>query len=139
MMRFWITLDQGVEFVLQSLDRMWGGEIFVPKIPSMNIVDLAAAIAPECETEIVGIRSGEKLHEVMVPVDDARNTLEFDDHYTILPPQESTQKQQILAGGGRPCPDGFYFASDNNPKWLTEEELQSMIAPFVQEGERVGG
>lgn len=139
MTRFWITLDQGVEFVLQSLERMWGGEIFVPKIPSMNILGLAAAIAPECETEIVGIRSGEKLHEVMVPVDDARNSLEFDDYYVILPPQESTAKRRILADGGRPCPEGFYFASDNNTKWLTKEELQSMIAPFVQEGGDVGG
>ena len=106
MTRFWITLDQGVEFVLQSLDRMWGGEIFVPKIPSMNIVDLAAAIAPECETEIVGIRSGEKLHEVMVPVDDARNTLEFDDHYTILPPKRARRSSRSWPVVGGPVPTG---------------------------------
>jgi len=85
MTRFWITLDQGVEFVLRSLERMRGGEIFVPKIPSMRIMDLVKALAPECQTEIVGIRPGEKLHEVMVSVDDARQTLELDDHYVIQP------------------------------------------------------
>ncbi|MCX6310004.1 MAG: UDP-N-acetylglucosamine 4,6-dehydratase (inverting) [Bacteroidia bacterium] len=85
MTRFWITLEQGVNFVLQSLESMVGGELLVPKIPSANIMDLAKAIAPECRTEIVGIRSGEKLHEVMVPKDDARNTVEFPDHYVIKP------------------------------------------------------
>ena len=85
MTRFWITLEQGVSFVLDCLKNMVGGEIYVPKIPSMNIMDLAKAIAPECDTEIVGIRPGEKLHEVMISVDDARNTIEFKDYYIIKP------------------------------------------------------
>lgn len=85
MTRFWITLDQGVQFVLDNLARMHGGEIFVPKIPSMNIMDLAKAIAPECKTEIIGIRPGEKLHEAMIMEDDARHTLEYDTYYVIQP------------------------------------------------------
>lgn len=85
MTRFWITLEQGVDFVLKSLKRMKGGEIFVPKIPSMNIMDLAQAIAPKCQRQIVGVRPGEKLHEVMVPEDDARHTLEYESYFTILP------------------------------------------------------
>ena len=85
MTRFWITLEQGVEFVLHCLQQMRGGELFVPKIPSMNIMDLAKAIAPEAKTEIIGIRPGEKLHEVMISLDDAMNTLEFESHYVIQP------------------------------------------------------
>ena len=85
MTRFWITLEQGVHFVLKSLERMHGGEIFVPKIPSRRIVDLAAAIAPDCRLEYVGIRPDEKLHEVMVPEDDARNAVEFEDYFVIQP------------------------------------------------------
>ena len=85
MTRFWITLEQGVDFVLKCLERMVGGELFVPKIPSMNMMDLAKAIAPECKTEIIGIRPGEKLHEVMMPKDDARKTIEYDDKYIIKP------------------------------------------------------
>ena len=86
MTRFWITLEQAVEFVLECLERMHGGEIFVPKIPSMNIVDLARAIAPECRLDVVGMRPGEKLHETMVPEDDARNTFEYDDCFVIRAP-----------------------------------------------------
>jgi UDP-N-acetylglucosamine 4,6-dehydratase/5-epimerase len=128
MTRFWITLQQGVEFVLACLGRMGGGELFVPKIPSMNILDLARAIAPECETRIVGIRPGEKLHEVMVAEDDARTTVEYDDHFVILPGQENYERGGYAkARGGRICPDGFRYGSDNNPHWLTLEELRSMI------------
>jgi len=83
MTRFWITLEQGVDFVLQCLERMVGGELFVPKIPSMNIMDLAKAICPECKTKVVGIRPGEKLHEVMIPIDDVMHTVEFDKYYVI--------------------------------------------------------
>lgn len=85
MTRFWITLEKGVQFVLDNLERMLGGEIFVPKIPSMKVMDLAKAIAPDCDIEIVGIRPGEKLHEAMIMEDDARHTVEFDDHYVIQP------------------------------------------------------
>jgi UDP-N-acetylglucosamine 4,6-dehydratase len=128
MTRFWITLDQGVHFVLDNLERMEGGEVFVPKIPSMKITDLAEAIAPECDTKVVGIRPGEKLHEVMIPRNDARNTLEFDDYYAVLPAfrnwnSEAYQKEK----GGTWCDDQFKFSSDNNDHWLTAEELRDMI------------
>ena len=125
MTRFWITLDQGVEFVLRSLERMRGGEIFVPKIPSMRIMDLVKALAPECQTEIVGIRPGEKLHEVMVSVDDARQTLELDDHY-VIQPQFPWWAADVA--DGKPCAEGFSFGSDSNTRWLTVEELRAMVA-----------
>ena len=118
MTRFWITLQQGVDFVLNCLARMVGGEIFVPKIPSMNIMDLAKAIGPECKTEIVGIRPGEKLHEVMVPRDDAHNTLEFGDHYVIKPTFRYFARR-FDAEGGRPVADDFEYNSGTNPQWMT--------------------
>jgi len=125
MTRFWITLSQGVQFVLDSLAHMEGGEIFVPRIPSMNIMDLAKAVAPECEHRIVGIRPGEKLHEVMVPEDDARRTLEFERYFAILP---NLDKRDTAAHrAGRPCPDGFRYGSDNNSEWLTVDGLRTML------------
>jgi UDP-N-acetylglucosamine 4,6-dehydratase len=128
MTRFWITLEQAVQFVLDSLERMRGGEIFVPKIPSMNIVDLAKAIAPECRLEIVGIRPGEKLHETMVPEDDARNAFEYDDCYVIRALSGEADGNLVLSrNGGKPCPAGFHYSSDNNPRWLTVDELQRMV------------
>jgi len=128
MTRFWITLDQGVDFVLNCLQRMEGGEIYVPKIPSMRIVDLARALAPECDLQVVGIRPGEKLHEVMVPEDDARNALEFGDCYAILPtfPDWSVSEYRVR-NGGTPCSDGFSYSSDRNDLWLTSEALLAMI------------
>ena len=128
MTRFWITLAQGANFVLKSLERMDGGEIFVPKIPSMGIMDLARAVAPDCATEIVGIRPGEKLHEVMITEDDARSTLEYKDYFAILPTHEEMDipaYQQRT--GGVPCPNGFRYGSDTNPHWLTLAELREMI------------
>jgi UDP-N-acetylglucosamine 4,6-dehydratase len=125
MTRFWITLDQGVEFVLGSMDIMRGGELFVPKIPSMSLVDLAKVIAPECRHDIVGIRPGEKLHETMVTEDDARRTLEFDKYYLIQPDfpwWEQSQNQ-----GGKPVPDRFHYSSDTNPWKLTQDELRKMV------------
>jgi len=128
MTRFWLTLEQGVRFVLASLQRMEGGEIFVPKIPSMSILDLATAIAPECETTLVGVRPGEKLHEIMVPIDDARHTLEFDDHFVILPTFAHQGIEKYLKHGeGKPCPDGFRYSSDENTEWLTVEQLQKIL------------
>ena len=128
MTRFWITLEQGVQFVLKSLERMTGGEIFVPKIPSMNIMDLAAALGPDCRTEIVGIRPGEKLHEVMVPEDDAYHTIEYDDYFAILPTFANWSiPDYVQDNGGRPCPDGFRYSSDTNSRWLTVAELQAML------------
>lgn len=123
MTRFWITLDQGVEFVIRSLDRMVGGEIFVPKIPSMNIMDLAKAIDPKCRTEIVGIRPGEKLHELMITEDDARSTFEHDDYFTIYGHPENVP----LDLTGKKCAEGFSYASNTNTKWLTAEDLRTMI------------
>ncbi len=133
MTRFWITLEQGVNFVLARLEDMHGGEVFVPKIPSMKITDLVRALAPECETKIVGIRPGEKLHEVMVPEDDARHTLEYDDYYAILPSfQDHTAQQYREQHGGTQCPDGFHYSSDTNTRWLTVEELRAMVGPAAE-------
>lgn len=126
MTRFWITLDQGVQFVLDSLARMQGGEVFVPKIPSMNIMDIARAVAPNCRTEIVGIRPGEKMHEVMVPEDDAHNTVEHDDHFVILPSFAQAAGAYEM-NGGRRCPDNFRYSSENNTEWLSVEQLQRML------------
>lgn len=128
MTRFWITLEHGVRFVLQNFERMQGGELFVPKIPSMNIMDLAKAIAPECRTEIVGIRPGEKLHEYMISVEDARHTIEYPDYYVIQPQFLWWNKDQYtLESGGKAVPEGFSYSSDNNTRWLSINELQEMI------------
>jgi UDP-N-acetylglucosamine 4,6-dehydratase len=126
MTRFWITLEQGVDFVLQSLEKMVGGEVFVPKIPSMNIMDLARAVCPKCEIEIVGIRAGEKLHEVMVPRDDARNTVEFDDHYVIKPSFRFFERR-FCENGCRTVAEDFEYNSETNSLWLSEDELKEMI------------
>jgi len=124
MTRFWITLEQGVQFVLDNLDRMHGGEIFVPKIPSMRVIDLAKAIAPTCNIEIIGIRPGEKLHEAMIMEDDARHTVEFDDYYIIQP--EFPWWSKKYAEGGKILPDGFSYTSDSNVEWLTIEQLSKL-------------
>jgi UDP-N-acetylglucosamine 4,6-dehydratase len=126
MTRFWITLEQGVNFVLSRLKTMVGGELFVPKIPSMNIMDLAKVIAPECPTEIVGIRPGEKLHEVMIPRDDARRTLEFDNHYVIQPDFDFWGRR-FNNNGGKSLPDEFEYNSDTNPWKLTSAEMKEII------------
>jgi UDP-N-acetylglucosamine 4,6-dehydratase len=134
MTRFWITLDQGVEFVLACLEYMHGGEIFVPKIPSMRLDDLAEAIAPECERRVVGIRPGEKLHEVMVPEDDARRTLEFERYFAILPALSNGDALDGARRGGRPCADGFRYGSDTNTEWLSVEALRAMLPTLEIEG-----
>lgn len=131
MTRFWITLPQGVEFVLQSFARMQGGEIFVPKIPSMKIVDLAKAIAPGIPHKVVGIRPGEKLHEVMCPGDTSHWTLEFEDHYVIPPAIRYTDEsvgfaKNALGEKGKPVPEGFEYSSNNNTQWLTPEQMLEM-------------
>jgi len=126
MTRFWITLDQGVNFVLDCLKRMVGGELFVPKLPSMNIMDLAKTIAPKCETKIIGIRPGEKLHEVMVPRDDARRTLEFDDCYMIQPDFRFFG-HRFKNDDGKPVPEDFEYNSGTNTWWLKVNELRKMI------------
>ncbi|WP_197139780.1 UDP-N-acetylglucosamine 4,6-dehydratase (inverting) [Lysinibacillus sphaericus] len=125
MTRFWITLDQGVQFVVDSLERMHGGEIFVPKIPSMNIMDLAKAIAPDCKYEIVGIRPGEKLHEGMITEDDARHTREFDEYYVIQP--EFSWWSNKYRNEGTTLPEGFVYTSNQNQDWLTIEQLRQLV------------
>jgi UDP-N-acetylglucosamine 4,6-dehydratase/5-epimerase len=127
MTRFWITLDQAVNFVIGCLENMVGGEMFVPKIPSMKITDLAKVIGKDCKIEIIGIRPGEKLHEVMVTVDDARNTIECPDHYMILPSFDWKGKDKLMEKG-EPCAENFKYSSDTNSQWLLEEDLKTMIS-----------
>jgi UDP-N-acetylglucosamine 4,6-dehydratase len=130
MTRFWIRLPHGVDFVLKSFARMHGGEVFVPKIPSIHITDLAKAVAPELPTRVIGIRPGEKLHEVMCPLDDAHRTLEFADHYVIQPSirfiAEVDFAHNRLGEAGRPVAEGFEYNSGTNPHFLTVEELRAM-------------
>lgn len=125
MTRFWLTLEQGVRFVVQCIEQMHGGEIFVPKIPSMKLVEMAEAIAPGCEVEYIGIRPGEKLHEVLVSEDEARNTLDLPDMYVIQPAHSWWHKENWVHGV--PLADGFRYTSDTNPRWLTPEELYALI------------
>src|SRR5499425_3510358 len=127
MTRFWITLDQGVQFVIRCLEQMHGGEIFVPKISSMKMIDLAETIAPGCDVEIIGIRPGEKLHEVLVSEDEARNTVEVEGMY-IIQPSHPWWKGSNWANA-RALLDGFRYASDTNTNWLSAEQLQDLIAP----------
>ncbi len=123
MTRFWLTLDQGVRFVIKTIEQMHGGEIFVPKIPSMKVTDLATAIAPKCEIVNIGIRPGEKIHEALISEDEARHTLEQDDLYVVHPAQQSWSAEQWK---GKPLPEGFRYASDSNPEWLTIADLQKL-------------
>lgn len=127
MTRFMITLEQGVELVWHAFEDMVGGEIYVKKIPSMKVVDVAKVIAPEAKLEFIGIRPGEKLHEVMISVEDARNTFEYDHHFKILPQIHDWSADPIRIGDGKPCPDGFSYSSDNNAEWMKSEELSQWI------------
>jgi len=127
MTRFWITLEQGIDFVLSSLAMMKRGEIFIPKIPSMSVVDLVTSLAPDLGHEIVGIRPGEKLHEVMVTEDDARNTIELPDRYVIRP----TLYPEWAAGyhpDEHPLEDGFRYSSDTNSQWLDPTAMRALLA-----------
>lgn len=131
MTRFWITLVEGVDFVLRALQRMQGGEIFVPKIPSIRIVDLAEAMAPGLPYEIIGVRPGEKLHEVMCPADDSHLTVEFDDHYVIRPAirfyaRDNDYSSNPLGEKGKPVEEGFIYDSATNPHFLTVEEMREL-------------
>lgn len=130
MTRFWLKLRDGVEFVLKNFQRMQGGEIFIPKIPSMRIMDLAKAIAPNLSTRIVGIRPGEKLHEVMCPADLYYETLEFDDHFVIMPSTRFWKNIDYMTNAlgekGHPVPDGFEYNSGTNPHFLSVDELREM-------------
>lgn len=132
MTRFWITLEQSVEFVMSCFTHMRGGEIFVPKIPSMRIIDLAEAIAPGVPHSLLGIREGEKLHELMISIEDGRHTLEFDHYYVIIPEiysKDPALLDKFLAGRqGIKLVDDFAYSSNANPQWLSIEELKQMTA-----------
>lgn len=131
MTRFMITLRQGVEFVLKNFERMQGGEIFVPKIPSMYMTELAKAMAPNLPQKIVGIRPGEKLHEIMCPADDSHLTIEFEDHYVICPTIQFAFKsdftKNLLGEEGKYVDQGFEYHSGNNEDWLTHESFLTMV------------
>lgn len=132
MTRFNITLQEGVDLVLDTLDEMWGGEIFVPKIPSYRITDVAEAVAPGIELRDIGIRPGEKLHEEMVTETDALSTLEFDRHYVILPTLPIWDPAELAkAKNGRPVPDGFRYSSGTNTHWLTPDQIRELIRLHV--------
>lgn len=130
MTRFWITLQQGVDFVLKNFERMRGGEIFVPKIPSVRIVDLAESLAPGMPHEVIGIRPGEKIHEVMCPSDDSHLTLEFHDHYVIRPAirfyRDLDYLNNNIGEAGTPVAQGFCYDSSNNPNFLSVQDLQQL-------------
>jgi UDP-N-acetylglucosamine 4,6-dehydratase/5-epimerase len=126
MTRFWITLDQAVDFVFRSFERMVGGELFIPKLPSMNIVELAKAVCPDCKTEIIGIRPGEKLHEVMIPMDESRMTVEFDDRY-VIEPDFGFYRERKVKGPEKKVPEGFEYSSGTNNWFLSVKEMTELI------------
>ncbi len=127
MTRFWITLSQGVRFVISCLDEMVGAEIFVPKISSMRVVDVVKYMDPTVKIELIGIRPGEKLHETMISVDDARDTLEFEDKFVILPPKLAYYGDRIKYKGGKAVSEEFSYSSDKNDTWLGKEEFQRIL------------
>lgn len=132
MTRFWISLEQGVRFVIRCLDEMHGGEVFVPKIPSMKVADLAAAVAPDSKVKIIGIRAGEKLHEVLISEDEARTVVELEDMY-VVQPAESFWFGRDWENKGRRLEDDFRYASNSNTDWLTIKQLHKMIATVEAE------
>jgi UDP-N-acetylglucosamine 4,6-dehydratase/5-epimerase len=134
MTRFWITLEQGVRFVIRCIEQMQGGEVFVPKIPSMSITDLARAVAPQSQVTYTGIRPGEKLHEVLISEDEARTAVELEDMFVVMPAMSLMSKGKPLGRDwekvGTPLPDGFRYASNTNPQWLQIDALKEIIAPI---------
>ena len=132
MTRFNISLEEGVELVLFALEHAWGGEIFVPKIPSYRITEVARAIGPHCEQRIVGIRPGEKLHEEMITETDSLSTVELDRYYVILSATPKFSMEDYMAAtGGRAVPTGFRYSSDANSEWLSAEQLREEIRRHV--------
>jgi UDP-N-acetylglucosamine 4,6-dehydratase len=129
MTRFWLSLEQGVHFVIRCIEQMHGGEVFVPKIPSMKVADLARAIAPQARLEIIGIRPGEKLHEVLISEDEARTTVELKDMY-VVQPSEAMWFVYDWESRGRRLPAGFRYASDTNSEWLDLGTILKLVAPF---------
>ncbi|MBX9839490.1 UDP-N-acetylglucosamine 4,6-dehydratase (inverting) [Silvanigrella sp.] len=131
MTRFWISLDQGIDLVLSAFEKMLGGEIFVPKIPSMKILDLASVLAPECEIKHVGIRPGEKLHECMIGEDDAQYTFEYENHYEIQPAIHDWYLDSKRTYGGIRMQEGFRYSSDTNNQWLNKESLMNVLKGYI--------
>jgi UDP-N-acetylglucosamine 4,6-dehydratase len=131
MTRFWLSLEQGVRFVIECIEQMEGGDVFVPKIPSTKVVDLARAIAPNAEINIIGIRPGEKLHEVLISEDEARHTIEVDRMF-VVQPAEATWFGYSWQDKGRALDEGFIYSSDNNSEWLDVEGIKKYIAPFEE-------
>ncbi len=132
MTRFWVSLDQGVHFVARCIDQMQGGEVFVPKIPSMKVVDLAKAIAPDAKIDVIGIRPGEKLHEVLISEDESRSTVELDDMFVVLPSEELWFGQDWIKKHPRP-EEGYRYESNTNTDWLSIEQIKAIIAPLEEE------
>jgi UDP-N-acetylglucosamine 4,6-dehydratase len=135
MTRFWLTLEQGVKFVIRCLEQMHGGEIFVPKIPSMRLIDLAETVAPGCQVEYIGIRPGEKLHEVLLSEDESRQTLETEDMYVIQPSHPWWKSGNWV--NAKALAEGFRYSSDSNERWLTRRELEELVAPEASAAEAI--
>src|ERR1700732_4143740 len=135
MTRFWLTLEQGVKFVIRSLEQMHGGEIFIPEIPSMRLLDLAETVAPGCQVEYIGIRPGEKLHEVLVSEDESRQTLETEAMFVIQPSPPWWKAENWI--NAKPLREGFRYSSDSNERWLTRNELEELVAPEASAAEAV--
>jgi UDP-N-acetylglucosamine 4,6-dehydratase len=131
MTRFWLSLEKGVRFVISNIERMHGGEVFVPKIPSTRIIDLAKVIAPESEIEVIGIRQGEKLHEMMISRDESRATYELEDMFVVVS-ENALWFRYDWSKEGKLVPDGFKYTSDKNSQWLTVEEIKALVAPFEE-------
>lgn len=132
MTRFWISLKQGVELVIKALEEAKGGETFISKIPSFKITDLAEAMLPGCQTKEIGIYPGEKLHEIMVTVEDAPNTYEYDKHFIIYPQMVWSESKKAVPTGKK-VPEGFSYSSDNNAEWLSVEEIRELLAEMSEE------
>jgi UDP-N-acetylglucosamine 4,6-dehydratase len=130
MTRFLITLQKGVDFVVESLETMVGGELFVPKIPACSVADIANVVAPNSKWETIGMRPGEKMHEILIPEDEARNVLEFDNHFVVQPIQ-SFWGNKIGILGGRSCPENFRYASNVNCESLNEDQLRELLSDFL--------
>jgi UDP-N-acetylglucosamine 4,6-dehydratase/5-epimerase len=131
MTRFWLSLEQGVRFVINCIEQMEGGEVFIPKIPSMKVLDLAKAIAPRADIDIIGIRPGEKLHEVLIAEDEARHTVELDRMF-VVQPAEAIWFGYSWQTKGKMLEDGFRYSSDNNMEWLDVEGIRKFVAPFEE-------
>jgi len=138
MTRFWLSVEQGVRFTIRCIEQMEGGEVFVPRIPSMRVVDLARTIAPESAIEVIGIRPGEKLHEVLVSEDEARHTLELEDMF-VVEPHAALWFGHGWRERGRALPEGFRYASDTNDRWLTPDEIRDLLVPYEGAAEARSG